>query len=204
MMKMRRFSYCSSTLKFFSLLQAGTENSYAVKVLTGKTKTKKADTLNQCKCVNQNGATKTELGLANQQWLTPQQDDTEYGKVYKRKYGGVADYGEFCAAWEDTETEVKGATTAKGAFGVYSPCMVANATAMDDRPKWCSKPWCYVKIDDDTVSPAVQTANGKVAVNSLDSNAGGAPDGPGCTGLSDVTKSKMQDQYIWYSYQICE
>ncbi len=63
----------------------------------------------------------------------------------------MADYGEFCAAWEDTENEVTGTTTAKGAFGVYSPCMVANATAMDDRPAWCSKPWCYVKIDDDTV-----------------------------------------------------
>ncbi len=103
--------------------------------------------------------------------------------------GGEENYGEYCAAWEDSQTAINGGK--KGVVGQNTDC-----ADVDTRPDWCSKKWCYVRLDGE--------ANGSIMREPLDKNAPGKPDGPGCTELSDVTVSKQQDSFLWYSYQICE
>ncbi|CAD7953299.1 unnamed protein product [Amoebophrya sp. A120] len=125
----------------------------------------------------------------NPTWLTAQQDDTEYGKVYQSVYGGAPNYGEYCAYWENTDRNVFGGGK-KGVAGANTDC--AN---LDTRPDWCADKWCYVKTTSEE--------NTKIVRNPLDSNAPGYPDGPNCEGLSDVTKSENQDTFLWYSYEIC-
>ncbi|CAD7950011.1 unnamed protein product [Amoebophrya sp. A120] len=183
-----------------------------------------------CKCVNwkdpdddgtltnvvKNSPNDPENAVAGgtQEWITPQKDDTEYGKVYVKKYKGAPNYGEYCAAWEDNTATTLGATDAglintatgvapetTGKSGMHEDCEGTAAT----RPKWCMKKWCYVRLNGNAANTDPhQKDNGKIITKPLDSNAPGQPDGPNCATLSDVTISKYQDSYVWWSYQICD
>ncbi|CAD7950009.1 unnamed protein product [Amoebophrya sp. A120] len=184
---------------------------HALKVLTSNQQTPvqgqpaSMPALAACTCVNAKSTTALGEVGTDQKWLTQQDDDTEYGKLYASggdNYfaGGVKDakglnnYGEFCAAWEDVTADLNdGTNSAKGVAGMNKDC-ADTAT----RPNWCSKKWCYVRLETETPGTV------KIERDPLDSNAPGNPVGPGCTGLSDVTFSKIQDSYIWYSYQMCE
>lgn len=124
-----------------------------------------------------------EDDAANQKWLDPEAEnatDTPYGQNYTSTYGGVANYGEYCLAWDDENNG--------GKTGSNTACDPNNST----RPDWCSKKWCYVRsTSSDGVGATYDTA-------------------PSCgTSVTDVVQSgssggSYHGLNIYYSYEMCE
>ncbi|CAD7950033.1 unnamed protein product [Amoebophrya sp. A120] len=156
-----------------------------------------------CMCVNE-GSTKFTAPMAdgmNQAWWNPVRvndtyQDTPYGLNYTTKYGGVADYGEYCYGWED-ECD-------SGIAGRRPNCTITSPTMQcpgggggNDIPgavppvdPTCHMKWCYIKM-------ATQ-GNGDIA--KADATAA-----PVCTNIlaTELKPDTVGDKTVWYSYSYC-
>ncbi|CAD7950025.1 unnamed protein product [Amoebophrya sp. A120] len=155
----------------------------------------------ECMCVNSglnadrvsDRFTPAPEGMPNQTWFSTTADasgkypDSPYGQVYTDQYGGPADYGEYCRAWEDECASIGGKA------GETSTCAIREedcGTALDTRPVTCSKTWCYIRT-----SSAV---NGNIA--KTDANFP-----PVCSNIpaANLTVQSRDSVHLWWSYDFC-